>query len=306
MVRGINAAALDLVGQPMCLAQFTTFASPLGHNDCAEWFFTGAVTSVDFASDYDPALSGMDNLNLGAALCDQGLYAEACTAYRAALALEPERWGLWSNLLFSLHFDPALSADFTAQLERGVKGVRIGVPRSLLGDGLDPAVRERTLEVLGVYEREGATLVDIELPNARHAIPVYYLVATAEASSNLARYDGVRYTTRAKLAAGADLTEAANAFAARACIVRRVKHFDHRRFTGGPKRLERIACFHADETRRADVMGDTFDALWIADLCKNAEGIAPRELVLVDKLQQPRRILGGRPRFQCDDQIAIL
>jgi len=78
--------------------------------------------------------------------------------------------------------------------------------RSLLGDGLDPAVRERTLEALSVYEREGATLVDIELPNARHAIPVYYLVATAEASSNLARYDGVRYTTRARLAAGADLT----------------------------------------------------------------------------------------------------
>jgi aspartyl-tRNA(Asn)/glutamyl-tRNA(Gln) amidotransferase subunit A len=102
---------------------------------------------------------------------------------------------------------PTAPPDFTAQLERGVKGVRIGVPRSLLGDGLDPAVRERTLEALSVYEREGATLVDIELPNAGHAIPVYYLVATAEASSNLARYDGVRYTTRAKLAAGADLTE---------------------------------------------------------------------------------------------------
>jgi aspartyl-tRNA(Asn)/glutamyl-tRNA(Gln) amidotransferase subunit A len=101
---------------------------------------------------------------------------------------------------------PNAPPDFTAPLERGVKGRRIGVPRSLLADGLDPAVRERTLEVLGVYEREGATLVDIELPNARHAIPVYYLVATAEASSNLARYDGVRYTTRAKLAAGADLT----------------------------------------------------------------------------------------------------
>jgi aspartyl-tRNA(Asn)/glutamyl-tRNA(Gln) amidotransferase subunit A len=96
--------------------------------------------------------------------------------------------------------------DFASRLELGVKGLKIGVPRSLLGDGLDPAVRERTLEALNVYAREGATLVDIELPHARYAIPVYYLVATAEASSNLARYDGVRYTTRAKLAATDDLT----------------------------------------------------------------------------------------------------
>jgi aspartyl-tRNA(Asn)/glutamyl-tRNA(Gln) amidotransferase subunit A len=97
--------------------------------------------------------------------------------------------------------------DFGSRLELGAKGTRIGVPRRLLGDGLDAAVRERILEALRVLEREGATLVDIELPHAGYAIPVYYLVATAEASSNLARYDGVRYTSRAKLPADADLTE---------------------------------------------------------------------------------------------------
>jgi aspartyl-tRNA(Asn)/glutamyl-tRNA(Gln) amidotransferase subunit A len=57
-----------------------------------------------------------------------------------------------------------------------------------------------------VLKERGATIVDVELPHAKHAIPVYYLVAPAEASSNLARYDGIRYTQRAKLSAGDDLT----------------------------------------------------------------------------------------------------
>ncbi len=98
--------------------------------------------------------------------------------------------------------------DFTSKLDRGVKGTRIGVPRALLaeGQGLDATVRSLMLEALATLEREGATLVDIELPHSRYATAVYYLVATAEASSNLARYDGVRYTYRAKLAATDDLT----------------------------------------------------------------------------------------------------
>jgi aspartyl-tRNA(Asn)/glutamyl-tRNA(Gln) amidotransferase subunit A len=81
-------------------------------------------------------------------------------------------------------------------------GRRIGVPRALLGDGVDPAVRGAIDAALAECERLGAALVDVELPHASAAIPVYYLVATAEASSNLARYDGVRYTARAKLASG--------------------------------------------------------------------------------------------------------
>jgi aspartyl-tRNA(Asn)/glutamyl-tRNA(Gln) amidotransferase subunit A len=84
-------------------------------------------------------------------------------------------------------------------------GRRIGVPRALLGSGVDGAVGTAVDAALAVLEQLGATLVDVTLPHASAAIPVYYLVATAEASSNLARYDGVRYTARAKLAPGDDL-----------------------------------------------------------------------------------------------------
>jgi aspartyl-tRNA(Asn)/glutamyl-tRNA(Gln) amidotransferase subunit A len=87
-----------------------------------------------------------------------------------------------------------------------LQGVRIGVPRALLADGLDPSVHAAIHAALDVLKERGATLVDVELPHAGHAIPVYYLVAPAEASSNLARYDGIRYTQRAKLNAGDDLT----------------------------------------------------------------------------------------------------
>jgi aspartyl-tRNA(Asn)/glutamyl-tRNA(Gln) amidotransferase subunit A len=87
--------------------------------------------------------------------------------------------------------------DYTAAITGDISGVRIGVPRSLLGNGVDPEVLTAFDEALGALASLGATLVDVELPHAGHAIPVYYLVATAEASSNLARYDGVRYGYRA-------------------------------------------------------------------------------------------------------------
>jgi aspartyl-tRNA(Asn)/glutamyl-tRNA(Gln) amidotransferase subunit A len=87
--------------------------------------------------------------------------------------------------------------DYTAALTGDISGVRIGVPRSLLADGVDPEVLTAFDEALRVLASLGATLVDVELPHAGYAIPVYYLVATAEASSNLARYDGVRYGYRA-------------------------------------------------------------------------------------------------------------
>ncbi len=76
-------------------------------------------------------------------------------------------------------------------------GVRIGVPRHLLGRGVDAEVIASFDAALHRFADQGAALVDIELPHARYAIPVYYLIATAEASSNLARYDGVRYGFRA-------------------------------------------------------------------------------------------------------------
>ena len=78
-----------------------------------------------------------------------------------------------------------------------LKGVRVGVPRALVGEGVDAAVLSAFNQALDALAARGAALIDIDLPHSRHAIPVYYLIATAEASSNLARYDGVRYGTRA-------------------------------------------------------------------------------------------------------------
>jgi aspartyl-tRNA(Asn)/glutamyl-tRNA(Gln) amidotransferase subunit A len=78
-----------------------------------------------------------------------------------------------------------------------LKGVRIGVPRDVVGEGIDDGVRAAFEQAMTVLADRGAALVDVALPHSRHAIPVYYLIATAEASSNLARYDGVRYGMRA-------------------------------------------------------------------------------------------------------------
>jgi aspartyl-tRNA(Asn)/glutamyl-tRNA(Gln) amidotransferase subunit A len=87
--------------------------------------------------------------------------------------------------------------DYAASLTGDLNGVRIGVPRALLETGVEPGVREAFLRGLHALEDAGATTRDIALPHAPLAIPVYYLVANAEASSNLARYDGIRYGTRA-------------------------------------------------------------------------------------------------------------
>jgi aspartyl-tRNA(Asn)/glutamyl-tRNA(Gln) amidotransferase subunit A len=86
---------------------------------------------------------------------------------------------------------------FTAALTRDVRGVRIGVPWDLLDRGVDASVRAAFDAAIKVFESLGAAIVPIGLPHAPFAIPTYYLVATAEASSNLARYDGVRYGYRA-------------------------------------------------------------------------------------------------------------
>ena len=92
---------------------------------------------------------------------------------------------------------PESIPDLSSALTGDVKGLRIGVPRAFLGEGVDEAVSSAFAAALAVLEARGAVLVDIELPHAGYGIPVYYLIATAEASSNLARYDGVRYGHRA-------------------------------------------------------------------------------------------------------------
>jgi aspartyl-tRNA(Asn)/glutamyl-tRNA(Gln) amidotransferase subunit A len=86
--------------------------------------------------------------------------------------------------------------DYEAALTGDIRGLRIGVPSSLLATGVDPEISRAFASSLEVLRARGATVVDIELPHAKYAISVYYMVATAEASSNLARYDGVRYGLR--------------------------------------------------------------------------------------------------------------
>jgi aspartyl-tRNA(Asn)/glutamyl-tRNA(Gln) amidotransferase subunit A len=87
--------------------------------------------------------------------------------------------------------------DFAAALERDPQGLRIGVPWKSLAEGVEPETLARFREALQALEDTGASVVEVSLPHLPHAVATYYIVATAEASSNLARYDGVRYGRRA-------------------------------------------------------------------------------------------------------------
>jgi aspartyl-tRNA(Asn)/glutamyl-tRNA(Gln) amidotransferase subunit A len=88
--------------------------------------------------------------------------------------------------------------DYSAGLDNDIKGRKIGVPRALFGEGLDDEIRDAVENSIENYRSLGAEIVDVELPYAKYGIAVYYIIATAEASSNLARYDGVRYGFRAE------------------------------------------------------------------------------------------------------------
>ncbi len=92
---------------------------------------------------------------------------------------------------------PAPVDDYVGALGTGVAGLRIGVVREYFGAGVEPAVAHAAREALAVLERSGAVLVDISLPSLPMSIPAYYVLAPAEASSNLARFDGVRFGHRA-------------------------------------------------------------------------------------------------------------
>jgi len=88
--------------------------------------------------------------------------------------------------------------DYAATLDSDIKGRKIGVPRALFGEGLDDEIRDAVEKSIDNYKSLGAEIVDVELPYAKYGIAVYYIIATAEASSNLARFDGVRYGFRAE------------------------------------------------------------------------------------------------------------
>ncbi|MFS2117194.1 amidase family protein, partial [Herbaspirillum frisingense] len=87
--------------------------------------------------------------------------------------------------------------DFTRSLNQSLQGLRIGVPKEFFGAGLAADVEAAVRGALAEFEKLGATLVDISLPKTELSIPVYYVIAPAEASSNLSRFDGVRYGHRA-------------------------------------------------------------------------------------------------------------
>jgi aspartyl-tRNA(Asn)/glutamyl-tRNA(Gln) amidotransferase subunit A len=88
--------------------------------------------------------------------------------------------------------------DFTASLEEGVKGLRVGLPREYFVDGMDPEVAQAIRDAAKTLEAAGATVEEVSLPHTKYALAAYYVIAPAEASSNLARYDGVRFGHRAK------------------------------------------------------------------------------------------------------------
>jgi aspartyl-tRNA(Asn)/glutamyl-tRNA(Gln) amidotransferase subunit A len=100
-------------------------------------------------------------------------------------------------------FDPGDStsseevvADYRATLDDDIKGLRIGVPREYFATGLDAGIEAQVRAALAEFEQLGASLVDVSLPHSDLAVPAYYVIAPAEASTNLSRYDGVRYGHR--------------------------------------------------------------------------------------------------------------
>jgi aspartyl-tRNA(Asn)/glutamyl-tRNA(Gln) amidotransferase subunit A len=88
--------------------------------------------------------------------------------------------------------------DYTAALQGGVRGLRLGIPREYFIEGMDPEVSARIQAAIEVLKGLGAEIREISLPHTEYAVAVYYILATAEASSNLSRYDGVKYGYRSK------------------------------------------------------------------------------------------------------------
>jgi len=99
---------------------------------------------------------------------------------------------------------PLAADDLRRELDKGVQGLRIGVPKEFFIPGMEPGVERAVREALREYERQGAKLVEVSLSLTDHGLAVYYIIQPAEASSNLARYDGVRFGLRAQ---GPDLLE---------------------------------------------------------------------------------------------------
>ena len=98
---------------------------------------------------------------------------------------------------------PTDVSSFSKILNEPIKPCKLGLPKEFFGPGMDDEVRKSIDEVIQWYWQKGYELVEISLPTTELSVPVYYVIATAEASSNLARYDGIRYTTRSEKAENA-------------------------------------------------------------------------------------------------------
>ena len=151
------------------------------------------------------ALSGICGLRPTYGLVSRyGLIAFASSLDQAGpMAKSAADLALMMNVMAG--FDPRDSTslerpkeDYTRDLEPDLAGLRIGLPKEYFGEGIEPGVRGAVEEAVRWFETRGAALVALELPNTALAVPVYYVLAPAEASSNLARFDGVRYGHRAK------------------------------------------------------------------------------------------------------------
>jgi len=90
----------------------------------------------------------------------------------------------------------ALVEDYSAEMKKPVKGMKIGIPKEYFGEGMDSGVRGKIAAGIELLRKLGCQVMDIQMPHTDYAIATYYIIATAEASSNLARYDGVRYGLR--------------------------------------------------------------------------------------------------------------
>lgn len=93
---------------------------------------------------------------------------------------------------------PVRVADYTSKIGQDIKGMKIALPKEYLGEGIDPAIKENILVAAKHFEKLGATVEEVSLPHSKYGVAVYYIIASSEASSNLQRFDGIRYGFRAE------------------------------------------------------------------------------------------------------------
>lgn len=93
---------------------------------------------------------------------------------------------------------PVRIADYTSKIGQDIKGMKIALPKEYLGEGIDPQIKENILEAAKQFEKLGAIVEEVSLPHSKYGVAVYYIIASSEASSNLQRFDGIRYGFRAE------------------------------------------------------------------------------------------------------------